>query len=134
MIEVSILTPNGLYKKTSASIINVVSEDGQRGILPRHMPIVVALIPSQMSMEESDGREIYAVSGGTLYMHDDQCTILTPAIENVRDIDKNRAEEAKKRAQERIQAKAEDLDMARAQASLARALNRIKVVERTSVR
>lgn len=129
MIEVTILTPSGLYKKTSASIINVVSEDGPRGILPRHMPIVVALITSKMTMQEGDVRETYAIDGGTLYMHDDQCTILTQAIENVRDIDKNRALEAKKRAEERLHSKNEDIDISRAKAALSRALNRLRTVE-----
>jgi len=127
MIEVTIMTPNGLYKKTSASIVNVVSEDGQRGILPKHMPIVVSLKTSKLTMQEGDTRETYAISGGTLFMHDDQCTILTPAIENVKDIDLARAQRAKERAEKRLAAQDASLDVARARSSMSRSLNRIKI-------
>ena len=50
--DVIINTPHGLYKKTRASIVNVVSTDGQRGILPNHMPIVVSLAVGKMTIEE----------------------------------------------------------------------------------
>ena len=52
MINVRIVTPNGLYKETTASIVNVVSLDGERGILPNHMPIVVSLKISKMELAE----------------------------------------------------------------------------------
>ena len=60
--DVIINTPHGLYKKTRASIVNVVSTDGQRGILPNHMPIVVSLAVGKMTIEERE-RETYAISG-----------------------------------------------------------------------
>jgi F-type H+-transporting ATPase subunit epsilon len=126
LIDVTINTPRGLYKQTKASIVNVVSPDGQRGILPNHMPIVVSLTVSKMTMEE-EKREAYAISGGVLYFHNNQCMILTPTIENVNDIDLERAIKAKERAERRL-ARAvndENVDMARAQVALQRAINRI---------
>lgn len=124
MIKVKILTPDGLYKETSASIINAVSDDGQRGILPNHMPIVMNLKISRLEMNE-EKREVYAVSGGVLYFKDNECTILTPAIENKDDIDLNRAEAAKERAEGRLGD--QNSDIKRAELSLKRALNRIDV-------
>ena len=125
--DVTINTPRGLYKQTKASIVNVVSPDGQRGILPNHMPIVVSLTVSKMTMEEEE-RETYAISGGVLFFRNNQCTILTPAIENVKDIDVNRAQMAKERAEERLRrVYDEHVDMARAQAALKRAINRINI-------
>ena len=100
VFDVTINTPHGLYRQTTASIINVVSPDGQRGILPNHMPVVVSLAVGKMTMEEESGRETYAVSGGVLYFRNNRCTILTPAIENVKDIDLERAQRAKERAEE----------------------------------
>ncbi|MCR5300257.1 MAG: ATP synthase F1 subunit epsilon [Erysipelotrichaceae bacterium] len=126
LIDVTINTPRGLYKQTKASIVNVVSPDGQRGILPNHVPIVVSLTVSKMTMEE-EKREAYAISGGVLYFHNNQCMILTPTIENVNDIDLERAIKAKERAERRL-ARAvndENVDMARAQVALQRAINRI---------
>ena len=127
LFDVTINTPRGLYKQTKASIVNVVSPDGQRGILPNHMPIVVSLTVSMMTMEEEDGRETYAISGGILFFRNNQCTILTHAIENVRDIDVARAERAKARAEERLRRNDEHVDMVRAEVALKKAINRINV-------
>ena len=124
MIEVRMVTPNGLYKKTTAKIISAISEDGQRGILPSHMPLVMTLKISRLEMEE-EKREVYAVAGGMLYFKDDKCTILSPAIENKTEIDFDRANDSKKRAMERLENKNGDLK--RAELSLKRALNRIDV-------
>lgn len=123
-IKVKILTPLGLYKETSASIVNVVSEDGQRGILPSHMPIVMILAIGKMELEE-EKREIYAVSGGVLYFKDDMCTILCNAIENKTDIDYDRAQRAKDRAQDHINDP--NADFKRAELALKRAMNRIDI-------
>lgn len=124
MINVRIVTPNGLYKETTASIINVVSLDGERGILPNHMPIVVSLKISKMELAE-EKREVYAIAGGMLYFKDNECTILTPAIENKEDIDLRRAEEAKERAEKRIHDP--NMDQKRAEVALRKAMNRISV-------
>ena len=124
MINVRIVTPNGLYKETLASIVNVVSLDGERGILPNHMPIVVSLKISKMELAE-EKREVYAIAGGMLYFKDNECTILTPAIENKEDIDLRRAEEAKERAEKRIHDP--NMDQKRAEIALRKAMNRISV-------
>ena len=124
MINVRIVTPNGLYKETIASIVNVVSLDGERGILPNHMPIVESLKISKMELAE-EKREVYAIAGGMLYFKDNECTILTPAIENKEDIDLRRAEEAKERAEKRIHDP--NMDQKRAEVALRKAMNRISV-------
>ena len=125
--DVTINTPQGLYKQTRASIVNVVSEDGQRGILPNHMPIVVSLAVGKMTIEEQE-RETYAISGGVLFFRDNLCTLLTPAIETVKDIDLDRAMRAKERAEARLRRTSDDhVDMVRARIALERAINRINV-------
>ena len=129
--DVVINTPRGLYKKTRASIINVVSSEGQRGILPNHMPIVVSLEVGKMTMEEAE-RETYAISGGVLFFRNNLCTILTPAIENVKDIDLDRAQKAKERAEQRLADIEDDrIDMVRAEIALRKAINRINIKQET---
>ena len=123
-IRVKILTPDGLYKTTEASIVNVKSEDGQRGILPSHMPIVMILNIGKMELEE-EKREVYAVAGGMLYFKDDECTILCSAIENKDEIDLDRAIKAKERALEHLSDPNSDLK--RAEVALKRAINRIDI-------
>ncbi len=125
MIRCRIITPTGVYKECDAKLLNVVTTSGQMGILPKHMPIVSMLQVAHMSIDEPEGREVYAVSGGMIYFADDVATLLVQAIENIKDIDVNRATEAMKRAQERIKEHRSDLDIARAEAALKRAINRL---------
>ena len=125
MIHCRIITPTGLYKECNTSILNIVATSGQMGILPRHIPIVTMLKISKMALVEEQGRETYTIGGGMLYFKDDEATILVDSIENVKDIDTERALRAKERAERRIASKDAKIDMARAEAALKRAVNRL---------
>ena len=125
VIHCRIITPTGLYKECNTSILNIVSTSGQMGILPRHVPLVTMLAISKMALVEEQGRETYTIGGGMLYFRDDEATILVDSIENIKDIDIERAQRAKERAERRLAAKNEKIDMARAEAALKRALNRL---------
>ena len=127
MIHCRVVTPNGVYKEMDTTILNVVSTDGQLGILPKHIPLVTMLKISEMTTVEEGNRESYAISGGLLYFENDVAMILVDSIENKKDIDLNRAQPALHRAEERLKSKSPDVDTLRAQAALMRALNRVKV-------
>ncbi len=122
-----IVTPNGLYRETECSILNVRTIDGQRGILSNHMPLVTMLDIGKMSFVTEQGREEFAVAGGMLYFKDNLATLLVDAIESKEEIDVNRALEAKKRAEERLMKKDVNIDIRRAELALKRAINRISV-------
>ena len=125
LIDVKIITPKGLYKETKSPIINCVSKEGERGILPEHMPIVISLAIAKLALDEDNKRNYYALAGGILYFKNNECTIITPAIERSDEIDVKRANEALKRAEEHLADP--NSDIVRAKAALSRALNRIDV-------
>lgn len=127
MIHCRIVTPLGVYKETDASIINIETTDGQRGILPNHMPLVTMLKIGKMTMEEPSGREEYAVAGGLFYFRDNLAEILTDAVESKADIDVERAMSAKERAERRLASNNPNYDLQRAQIALEKALNRLSV-------
>ncbi len=129
MFTVRIVTPRGLYRELKTSILNVVSTEGQLGILRNHMPLVAILMISMLTTQEEDGRHRYAISGGTLYFKDNVATIMTDAVERSDEIDIERAQRAKQRAEERIKTVAEEQDLVRAQIALQRALNRINTAK-----
>jgi F-type H+-transporting ATPase subunit epsilon len=129
MFTVRIVTPRGLYREFNVSILNVVTTEGQLGILRNHMPLVAILMISMLSTQEEDGRHRYAISGGTLYFKDNVATIMTDAVERSDEIDIERAQRAKQRAEERIKTVAEEQDLMRAQIALQRALNRINTAK-----
>ena len=125
MIHGRVVTPEGVYKEFDTPIINIDTEDGQRGILPNHMPLVTMMTVGKMETEENGKRETYAIAGGLFYFRDNVAEILTDAIENVSEIDFDRAEQARDRALKRIEANADNLDLRRAQIALEKALNRL---------
>ena len=110
-LHVTIITPKGLYKTLETSILNVVTLDGQIGIMEKHLPLVSMLKISKMSTVEQGERKEYAIAGGLLYVGDSEVTVIVDAIESKDDIDINRAKQARERAQERLQNKPEGLDV-----------------------
>ncbi|MBR2577866.1 MAG: ATP synthase F1 subunit epsilon [Erysipelotrichaceae bacterium] len=127
MIKVQIITPRGLYKELETPIINISSVDGERGILPNHMPVVFALDIGKLETEENGKRQLYAISEGVFYFDDNKASILVSTIESKEDIDVKRAEASKERQLRRLEEKDENIDLKRAEVSLRRALNRIKI-------
>jgi len=132
MFRVKIVTPKGLYEELDATILNVVTPDGMRGILSNHMPLVTMIDIGRMSIgnEQSNPpyRYEYATGKGTLYFKDNYATVLVDTIEKSDDIDLARAQEALQRAEERLhRINDKNIDMERAKRAHRRAKNRIKI-------
>lgn len=101
--------------------------EGEIGILPRHTPFVSPLGITNVRVKK-DGKEFrVAVSGGFMEVRPDKVTILAETAELDREIDVERAESAKARAERRLaETKQQEIDFKRAQLSLQRAMNRLK--------
>lgn len=110
--------------------------DGQLGILPRHAPIVTLLQPGEILVREGGQEVSMAVSGGFMEVSPTRVVILADAAERGEEIDTQRAEAARRRAEERLKerGKITDVDLAVAEASLRRALARLRVAERVARR
>ena len=68
----------------------------------------------------------YAIAGGTLFVTEDECKIITTAIESENEIEFDRAENAKKRALDRLNMeKSDNIDIKRAEIALKKAINRL---------
>lgn len=106
--------------------------EGQLGILPHHAPLMTMLQPGELLVRQ-EGAEIYlTITGGFLEVRPDRIIILADAAERAEDIDVSRAEEAKKRAEERLHQRREaGIDVAQAELALRRATIRIRAVERS---
>ena len=91
MIEVRIVTPQGIYKTFETSILNVDTIDGQRGILPNHVPVVTMLKTGVLNVvENGTDRNYYAVDGGLLYYRDNKAELLVDDILHSSEIDVER--------------------------------------------
>lgn len=125
MFKVQIMTPLGENKEIETTILNVRTTTGDIGILSNHMPIVAMLQISMMTTVEADGRHRYALAGGVLYFANNVATILTDAVERSDEIDIERAQKAKERAEKAL--KEPNSDIKKAEIALRRAINRIDV-------
>ena len=127
MIHCRIVTPHGVYKEMETPIINIETDEGQRGILPNHMPLVTMLKIGKMETEEKGKRQEYAVAGGLFYFRENLAEIMTDAIENKDEIDAERAARAKERAEQRLKSDDPNFDLQRARIALQKAINRMNV-------
>ena len=132
MLTVEIVAPDhGVLKDEQVSSLVVPAVEGYMGILPHHAPLMAELRIGEIKVEHPDESiRILATSGGFLMVENNLVTILADTAELAQDIDIQRAEEAKQRAEQRLTERTEGLDATRAQAALVRAVNRLRVAGR----
>ena len=129
-LKVSVVTPDGPVYESDVEMVVARAQSGELGVLPGHIPMVAPLQIGGVRMKKADVTEQVAVSGGFLEVRPDKVTILAQSAEAAEQIDLTRAEEAKKRAEQRLQSKQDDVDYRRAELALQRAINRINVAKR----
>jgi F-type H+-transporting ATPase subunit epsilon len=129
-IRLEIITVERQVFSDDVSEVVAPGIEGTLGILPHHAPLMTMLQPGELLIKK-DGNESYlSVTGGFLEVRPDKVIILTDAAERGEEIDIARAEEAKKRAEERLKTYGTEIDRTRAEAALRRSIARIKVAER----
>jgi F-type H+-transporting ATPase subunit epsilon len=108
--------------------------EGQLAILPRHAALMTTLDPGVLTFRRGQVEEDFAISGGFMEVRNDHVTVLADAAEAAEEIDVQRAEAARARAEERLRQMREgrfsEGDMARAQASLQRSLMRLRAADK----
>lgn len=104
---------------------------GQIGILPHHAPLLTLLAPGEMRLKKGNDEQVLAVGGGFLEVgSDNQVVVLADSAERAEEVDVGRAEEARRRAAQRLDSHSPEIDYDRAQAALARSLARLRAAER----
>ncbi len=102
---------------------------GELGVLPNHAPLVTSLDAGELRVKRENEDLPFFISGGFLEVRADVVTVLADTAERGDEIDLERAEAARARAEERLQGE-DTADRARAEAALHRSLMRLKVVRR----
>lgn len=126
--KIKIITPYGEYYAGDIEYLSIFSDAFLLGILPGHAPLVTSIKISKMSMTINNEKISYAIGGGVMHIKEDgSVTLMLDSIERYDQIDVVRAQKAKERAEERLKTLTDKNNIARAEASLRRALNRINV-------
>jgi F-type H+-transporting ATPase subunit epsilon len=126
-----VVTPDRLVLSTAADVVVCPGVEGQFGVLVGHVPFLSALDIGEMYYRAGGKTEYLAVSGGFAEVTGAKVTIVAEAAELGREIDVERARRARERAERRLaEGKKADIDWARAEAALRRAMVRAKVAAR----
>ena len=128
--RLEIVTPDrlALADDTVTSLVLPGSE-GYFGVLAGHAPLLAELKVGEIDVTRADKSETaIATSGGFVEVGGNRVIVLADTAESADEIDVSRAEEARKRAEERLRRRSEEeVDAGRAQAALLRAINRLHV-------
>lgn len=127
IFQVEIITPERVFYTGEATMIEFTSVEGEMGVYKNHIPLTTVLAPGIVTITEENGQKKAAVHSGFAQILGDKVTLLAEIAEWPDEIDGDRALKAKKRAEERLAAKAEDIDVVRAEMALKRALVRINL-------
>lgn len=122
-----VYTPEKQFYNGQVESVIIASLDGEIGIMPGHLSMVVALTSAPAKIKADGKWHIAAISGGFARITPDEVTILADTAEWPEEIEENRALEAKKRAEERLQAHRSEVEYIQSRVALERALMRLTV-------
>ena len=134
-LQLEIVTPDRVVLSKMVEYVSVTGIEGEFGVLPGHVPLLSVLKIGPLHYMQDGKTKYLCISGGFAEVTADKVLILADSAETTEEINVQRAGASRKRAEERI-AKAcsqgaskpqEAIDMARAEAALARAANRLKL-------
>jgi len=126
-IHLVIVTPERQLFNGLVDRVTVPSSQGYLGILPGHAPLLAELGIGNISYTIGNQEETLFCSWGFAEVLPDRVVLLAQTAEAASDIDLNRAEQAKTRAEKVLASKDPNLDYTRAQLALLRAISRLEV-------
>jgi F-type H+-transporting ATPase subunit epsilon len=133
-LKLDIVTAERVVYTADVDMIIAPGIEGQLGILPHHAPLMTILQAGELVVRKGGQDDSLAISGGFLEVRPDHVIVLADQAERAEEIDAARAEEARKRAEQRIKEKASSTDEQRAEAALRRALIRLQVADKVKTR
>lgn len=129
--KLTIVTPDGKKIVDECHILNVVTTGGALGILAHHLPLLAVIEISHLNykkiVDNQEEKVELAIHGGILNVKEDEVIVLAEAFETKDEIDYERANRSKVRAEERLNSDDENIDIKRAELSLKRALSRLSL-------
>ena len=129
-IKLIMITPEKEFYSGDILSLNTQSDEGVFGILANHVPMIAQLKPTVTTFTQVDGKELKAfTSTGVLRVLKGEVEMLCSACEWPEDIDVKRANEAKERAEKRLNNDDKEINMKRAESAVLRSIMRLKTKE-----
>lgn len=134
-LEVEIVTGERLIlREEGVDMVVAPGGAGTLGILPEHAPLITTLAFGELRIKKGNEEQSILVYGGFMEVGDDKVLVLADSAERAEEVDVERAEQARRRAEESIAGRQATMDLEEAQASLRRANLRLRVGQRRSSR
>ncbi len=131
-IKFSIITPERKVYEDVVDSVSLPTRDGEITILPHHIPLISTIIPGEVKIKRGEEEIPLVIAGGFVEVKgSSEVIVLADAAERVEEIDIERAEKARRRAEQLMREKAQDkVTFTEASAALQRALARLKVASK----
>ena len=126
---IRIITPDRIFYEGEAEMVEFNTVDGEVGIYKNHIPMTMIIKPGILCMTNGEEEKVAALHAGFVEVLPEKITILAEIIEWPHEIDVERAEAAKERAQKRLREKNPKTDMVRAEIALQKSIARISAIK-----
>lgn len=127
VFRLQIITPEQRFYEGEASMVELTTTEGDIGIYKGHIPLTAIVSPGILHIHEEGQVREAALMSGFIEVLPDQVVIMAEVVEWPEEIDVKRAEEARIRAERRLKSHSAEVDMARAELALKRALVRLEM-------
>jgi len=130
-IQVDIVSAEGEIHSGDANMVFAPARMGEIGIAPRHAPLLTALKPGEVRVEDTDGKEhFFYITGGMIEVQPHLVTVLADTALRGDQLDEAAALQAQQEAEEALKGVSEETDLARAQQELAEAQARYRAAQK----
>ena len=129
-LRLQIITPDGTAYSEDVDMVTLPGIEGQTGVFPQHVPLMTQMVPGEIIVRKEGHDYFLAVGEGLVEIMGDHVDILTDLAIAADKIDEAKVEEARQRAQARLQEKLSDEEVASVNSSLARSLAQLHVKRR----
>ena len=129
-LKLQIITPEAIVYSEDVEMVTLPGVEGQLGVFPQHVPLLTQMLPGEVIVSKGGQTQSLAVGEGVIEVTADHVAILTDMAIAAEHIDEAKVEEARRRAEARLQEKLSGEEVASTNASLARALAQLHVKRR----
>ena len=129
-LKIKIITPDATAFSDEVEMVTLPGIEGQMGIYPQHVPLMTQMVPGEILLRQNGVDYAMAVGEGLVEVTGDHVAILTDMAIAAERIDEAKVEEARKRAEARLNEKLSDEEVASTNAALARSLAQLHVKRR----
>jgi F-type H+-transporting ATPase subunit epsilon len=131
VLYLEIITPAKIVFKGNIESVTIPGVEGSFQVLKNHAPLISVFEIGLVKIKaDANTTKYFATGGGTVEVLNNNVLVLADSLEAVEEIDIERARRARDRAEERLANKTDDTNLDRARGALARAINRLTLVEK----